>query len=189
MEVIRELFRKNGSSDYIGENITQIQHMAQTAKLAKDAKSDKNIIVACFLHDIGHLIDKDNMFNINIEYIMKNDINYGVKNHELVGAKLCKILDLPELVCDLVANHISAKRYLVSIDQDYKKTLSEASLITLEAQGGTMTIDEIIDYERNPNYKLYVQMRLWDDAAKNIKTFVSDNEIEYFYKCIDNIIN
>ncbi len=57
---IIELYEKHGASDYIGENLTQLEHMTKAAMLAEDYGENKNIILACFLHDIGHLLEINN---------------------------------------------------------------------------------------------------------------------------------
>ncbi len=45
--------------------------------------------------------------------------------------------------------------------------LSEASKETLEVQGGRMTSDEALTFEMDPLHLHYVQLRKWDDQAKN----------------------
>ena len=54
--VIKDLYLKFGDSDYIGEEVTQLEHAIQTAMLAEKDNMDTNMILAAFLHDIGHLL-------------------------------------------------------------------------------------------------------------------------------------
>jgi 2-amino-1-hydroxyethylphosphonate dioxygenase (glycine-forming) len=72
----------------------------------------------------------------------------------------------PQKVCVLVANHVNAKRYLTYKNPKYFAGLSEASLKTLEFQGGPMNADEATQFEQNPYFELIIQMRRWDEAAK-----------------------
>ena len=50
------LYTKYGDYDYIGEKVSQIEHMIQAAMLAEQNNEQKEVIIACFLHDIGHLL-------------------------------------------------------------------------------------------------------------------------------------
>ena len=52
---IFELYEKHGSNEYAGEKISQLEHMVQAAQLAKQAGYDDEIVLAAFLHDIGHI--------------------------------------------------------------------------------------------------------------------------------------
>jgi predicted HD phosphohydrolase len=156
MDEIIELYKNYGSLEYIGENLTQIQHSIQAGILALHNKEENDVILACFLHDIGHLIGIKNKNNI-MEY---EGLNYGIENHENVGADYLKSLGMNDLICDLVRNHVNAKRYLAP------DTLSGASKITLKLQGGVMNEDERKKFEQNINFHLYLKVRHYDDLAK-----------------------
>lgn len=45
--------------------------------------------------------------------MIHNGIDYGVEEHEKLGANFLRKLDVPEKICYFVENHIAAKRYLV----------------------------------------------------------------------------
>ena len=49
----------NNKSLYIGENLTISEHMIQSAMIAEKAKSPKNLVCSCLLHDYGHFILED----------------------------------------------------------------------------------------------------------------------------------
>ncbi len=49
----------NNKSLYIGENITISEHMIQSAMIAEKAKSPKDLVCSCLLHDYGHFILED----------------------------------------------------------------------------------------------------------------------------------
>ncbi len=57
--------------------------------------------------------------------------NLGVLKHEEIGAEVLKNIGFDDKVCELVKNHVNAKRYLVSKDPKYYENLSEASKGTL----------------------------------------------------------
>ena len=100
-----DLFREYGSRDYIGEPVSQQEHMTQCAMLAEKEGYPIEVILGVFLHDIGHLVG------------MKNDFpcmgEVGTQNHEIVGEKFLKDLGFPQTVTSFVRGHVEAKRYLV----------------------------------------------------------------------------
>src|ERR1700732_2180732 len=53
------LYEKHGNEDYIGEPVSQLEHMSQAAVLAEEEGFDDEVILAAFFHDIGHLCAED----------------------------------------------------------------------------------------------------------------------------------
>ena len=70
-------------------------------------------------------------------------------------------------ITHLIANHVEAKRYLVTTQPDYKSNLSTASLITLEHQGGMMSDDEVAKFENDPYFDDIITIRICDEKAKS----------------------
>ena len=64
-------------------------------------------------------------------------------------------------------------------DPDYHAKLSKASQGTLINQGGPMTASEATTFEAHPDFKALIEMRQWDDNAKNENIQVTSNE---YYK-------
>jgi predicted HD phosphohydrolase len=56
IEKIENLFLKAGDSEYGGEAVTQGEHALQAAFLAKSEGYDAHLVVACLLHDVGHML-------------------------------------------------------------------------------------------------------------------------------------
>ena len=54
VDEIMGLYTSYGNEDYIGEPVSQIEHMCQCAQLAKKEKYDDEVILAAFFHAIGH---------------------------------------------------------------------------------------------------------------------------------------
>lgn len=155
---IRQLFESQGDSEYYGENVSQYEHAAQAAILAKRQGYDEEVQIAAFLHDIGHLFPAQTE-----EELMEV---YGRKDHESLAADWLHERGFSEKIAILVENHVNAKRYLTYIDDDYYEALSEASKQTLIFQGGRMTENETKEFEQNPYFELIIKMRRWDEAAK-----------------------
>jgi 2-amino-1-hydroxyethylphosphonate dioxygenase (glycine-forming) len=156
-EEIFALYEKHGAEDYIGEPVSQLEHMAQSAMLAARQGFDEEVILAAFFHDIGHFLSSEETRQMD---------GYGVMSHEKVGADYLRQKGFPERVAKLVESHVQAKRYLTYKHPDYYTRLSEASKKTLEFQGGRMTAEEAKAFENDALFELSIRMRQWDELAK-----------------------
>jgi len=156
---IFQLFQKHGCGDYIGEEISQLEHALQAADLAQRSGLGQEATIAALLHDVGHLLGMDDPSSARME-------DCGVVDHEKLGGQWLQSLGFSQKVCDLVARHVDGKRYLCAVRKDYHKTLSEASKTTLRHQGGPMTAEEANAFEKEELHKIIVAMRHWDEAAK-----------------------
>lgn len=167
--VVKEVFslyEKFGDEDYIGEPVSQLEHMSQAAALAKAEGHDDEVILAAFFHDIGHLCAEageaesmDGMGNVD---------------HEQIGADYLLERGFSERVANLVQGHVIAKRYLTYKYPEYYNRLSDASKATLNFQGGVMTADEAADFELSPDAELIIRLRYWDDMAKEMNVPVDN---------------
>ena len=156
-EIIR-LYEEFGKEDYIGEPVSQVEHMCQAAQLAEQEGFDEEVILAAFFHDIGHLCEQVTP--------VESMGGYGVKDHEQLGAHFLRSKGFSEKVVQLVLAHVEAKRYLTQRYPAYFERLSEASRQTLEYQGGRMSEEEAVHFEQHPWFNLFIKMREWDDNAK-----------------------
>lgn len=157
-DYILDLYKQYGDDDYIGEPVSQVEHMVQCAQLAEKEGYDEEVILSAFFHDIGHLC----------EHIMevKQMDGYGVVDHEKLGAEFLLERHFSENIASLVRNHVQAKRYLTYSDPSYYNRLSEASKRTLEFQGGRMSSEEAAAFEADPLFPLHIRLRRWDELAK-----------------------
>ena len=173
------LFEKYGGEDYDGEPVSQTSHMMQCAMQAINEGADTELMLGAFLHDIGHLL----------RYRQKTEAmgNYGVVNHEGIGADYLREKGFAERICAIVEKHVDAKRYLVTAKPGYREKLSFASLQTLKWQGGAMNKDEAAAFENHPFFNDIIRVRLWDEGAKdrNAKTF----PLQYFINAINEYLD
>jgi predicted HD phosphohydrolase len=153
---IEEIFNGQYSREYLGENVTLVEHALQCADLAMESNAKGELVCAALLHDIGHfLIDE------SVEaYLTGVDAH-----HDEIGAKWVEDR-FTQMVVEPIRLHVDAKRYLVSSDSTYKSLLSEASLKTFEMQGGYMSEFEKEMFLSNPFSQDAIQIRLWDDKGK-----------------------
>lgn len=92
--------------------------------------------------------------------------SYGVVNHEGLGAGYLKEKGFSNRICAMVEHHVNAKRFLVAVDETYQSKLSEASLQTLQWQGGAMHEAEVQTFQQHPFFEDIIKVRLWDEKAK-----------------------
>lgn len=153
---IKELFESAKAEEYLGEDITLVEHMIQCAENAQADDAQNWLIVAALLHDIGHLLVPD----------PANAQDSGVDmHHDDVGAEWIS-KRFPNNVVQAVRLHVDAKKYLVATDNDYYDHLSEASQITLDIQGGVFSKSEATDFIQQQYAYEAVLLRKWDDAGK-----------------------
>ncbi|MCW5912324.1 MAG: HDIG domain-containing protein [Cyclobacteriaceae bacterium] len=165
---IFDLYEKYGRADYIGEPVSQIEHMSQSAGLAIQAGADDEVVLAAFFHDIGHIcVQNDSSLKM---------ASYGIKSHEEIGAGFLRSRGFSERMAQLVENHVKAKRYLTYKYPEYFNQLSEASRQTLIFQGGVMTAAEATEFEQDPLFEHSILLRKWDEAAKEVNVPVMEIE-------------
>ncbi|MFD1275359.1 hypothetical protein ACFQ51_38745 [Streptomyces kaempferi] len=69
---------------------------------------------------------------------------------------------------------MAAKRYLCAVEPEYFGLLTEASVYTLQVQGGPMSAPEVAEYEANPYAADGVAVRRWDDQGKDPEALAPD---------------
>lgn len=153
---IGDIFERCGDEEYLGEPVTMAEHMLQGATIAERNGLDEEIIVGALLHDIGHFTSEFGTFSME---------DTEDRFHEEAGAQVLSLY-FPSVIVDCVRHHVAAKRYLCATKPDYFKRLSEASVHSLNLQGGPMSPDEVADFEKNPNLKKIIQVRYLDEAGK-----------------------
>ena len=160
------LYERHGDEDYIGEPVSQLEHMSQAAVLAEEEGFDDEVILAAFFHDIGHLCAEDSE--------AESMDGFGNVDHEKLGADYLRERGFSEGLANLVESHVIAKRYLTYKYPEYYNKLSDASKATLEFQGGRMTELEATEFEKHPDAELFIRLRYWDDKAKEINVPILD---------------
>jgi len=158
VDEIFSLYENHGNADYIGEPVSQLEHMCQAAQLAEEEGHDDEVVLAAFFHDIGHLC----------EFIMPVELmeGVGVLDHESIGQEYLVKKGFSERIAKLVKSHVEAKRFLTFKFPEYFEKLSDASKLTLQHQGGRMNAEEAEAFEADPMFDIYIKMRTWDDLAK-----------------------
>ena len=151
-----DLFRTVGQ-DHYDEAVSQVDHALQTAALAERDRCPDALVAACLLHDVGHLVSGPD----------DADAAYRDRDlrHERVGAALLARWFDRE-VTEPVRLHVSAKRYLITVDPGYRAGLSPSSIRSLELQGGSLSDPDRATLEAEPHLEAGLRLRRFDDGGK-----------------------
>ena len=163
LEDIELLFARHGNAQYSGEPVTQVQHALQSALLAETNGADEELVVAAFLHDLGHLVNDQG----------DTPTLRGIDDrHEYVALPFLRGL-FGAAVLQPIRLHVEAKRYLCARGDgsmsgaEYLAALSADSLRSLQLQGGVFDDRQADDFIARPFAADAVRVRCWDDQAKS----------------------
>jgi len=153
---IEQLFHRHGAEQYSGEPVTQLEHALQTAHLAEQSEASDELVTACLLHDLGHLLNEQG----------ETPTLRGIDDtHQYFALPFLRGL-FPDAVLDAIRLHVDAKRYLCRANQGYRERLSEDSRRSLALQGGVFEPEEAAAFLLQPGARDAVMLRQWDDLAK-----------------------
>ena len=150
------LFQRRGNDAYFGEHVSTTEHSLQAAYFARQESAPSSLVLAALLHDIGHLVEEvpDELADWTSD-----------AHHDEMGARWLAQRFPPE-VCEPVRLHVAAKRYLCATEPRYVAMLSQASVFTLELQGGPMSAAEVLQFQAQSGFQEAVRLRRWDDQGK-----------------------
>lgn len=150
------LFDRRGVEMYGSEAVNQREHALQCAALAAENGASAELIAACLLHDLGHLVAE-----------RAHEIGETVDDvHQYLAIPFLRGT-FPEGVLQPIRLHVDAKRYLCEADPGYLDQLSPASRHSLELQGGIFNRAQSERFTSNPHAFDAVRLRRWDDQAKS----------------------
>jgi len=144
----------------LGEPVTSLEHALQCADAAEREGCAPALVVAALLHDVGWLPLPAPAGAGGTE-----SAEVGEGEHAARGAALLAGW-LPPGVVEPVRLHVEAKRWLCSVEPAYHAGLSEASRLSLVAQGGQMDAEERRAFEAEPFFQDALLLRRLDDGAK-----------------------
>ncbi len=156
LDDIAQLFSLHGARMYSGEPVSQLQHALQTALLAEQAGANDELVTACLLHDLGHMLNDQG----------ETPTVRGLDDtHQYFALPFLRSL-FPNRVLDAIKLHVDAKRYLCRMVPDYWAALSADSKRSLALQGGIFRDEECAVFIAKPGAADAVKLRQWDDRAK-----------------------
>lgn len=152
---IFDILREFGSLHY-GEDVNQMEHFLQSGHLARIDGAADPLIAAALLHDIGQFLNNAG----NAAEQEGKDAR-----HEAIGADYLAA-HFPISVTEPVRLHVEAKRFLCATEPDYLKSLSRASALSLQLQGGPHDEQEMVDFLALPGATDAIRLRRYDDQGK-----------------------
>ncbi|MEO0896537.1 MAG: HD domain-containing protein [Bacteroidota bacterium] len=175
---VMSFYREFGSINY-GERCSVNSHSFQAGLIAKKKGLDEEMILAAFLHDIGHLTPI-----LMQETEVGRMGEFGMEQHDLIGEEFLKNNGFSPKVLATVRNHVDAKRYLCFAEEGYFEQLSAASKETMLYQGGPMDEEQAKAFEQVPFFEESIQIRKIDEEAKGIDFEIEEESWEYFHQLI-----
>ena len=175
---IINLYKEHGHKKY-DSYITHLEHALQTTELAKKNGESEDFQLACFLHDIGHLLLDEN--NSNNDFL-KEDLK-----HETIGLKYLN-KNFNEEVTYPIMYHVLAKRYLCTVDNNYYESLSIASKKSFIIQGGKIEGDLLKRLEQNDKFKNAIKLRQYEDISKSQNNTNFTIDIDYIKNLLHKFI-
>jgi predicted HD phosphohydrolase len=163
--LILDIYRAHGHRSYSGEPVSHLLHAWQCGQLAYFADASPALQLACWLHDLGHLVS-----GLQGTPTLRGEND----QHELLGADLLEPLWGPD-VAGPIRLHVLAKRYLVTRHPHYRDRLSADSLRSLQLQGGDLSAQESLNFESCPHHKAALLLRVWDEQAKQPDWFAHNS--------------
>jgi len=159
-----DVFAGRATRRYGLSAVNQLQHALQAATLAETDGCAPATVLAALLHDVGHMIHG----------LGEEPAARGIDDrHEELGAEWLSERFGPA-VAEPVRLHVAAKRYLCAVEPDYFGKLSPDSIRSLGLQGGPMSADEIASFRARPHHAEAVQLRRYDEAAKDLRATTPD---------------
>ena len=161
LQDISSLLNSRATTRYGQEAVSQLEHALQCAQLAEKANETPETIVAALLHDLGHMLIKENPDALAEEAMppLKDDL------HQYVALPFLRSV-FTDAVLEPIKLHVEAKRYLCAVDLLYWDSLSPASKHSLELQGGIFDESQVKAFEDLPYASQATQLRRYDDLAK-----------------------
>jgi gamma-butyrobetaine dioxygenase len=141
------------------------EHSLQAAAAAEAEGRPPTLVVAALLHDVGWLL------------------HTGPRPHEERGAAFLARQGFGPEVTEPVRLHVQAKRYLCTIDPDYRSRLSPESRRTLGPQGGLLDEEAREAFATHPFSADALALRRYDDQAKVPGAATPD--LEHFARLLD----
>ena len=150
VDVVMDLLAAGAGVSY-RERVTMLDHALQSAALAEADDAGDEMVLACLLHDLGHILGSAG--------------RWGLPGHAEVGARALQPLLAPAIV-EPIRRHVAAKRHRVAVEPAYHDRLSLASQMSLVEQGGPLAPNDADAFAAGAFAAEALQLRAYDDEGK-----------------------
>ena len=132
---------RHGTAQYSGEPVTQLEHALQTAYLAEQSEADDELVTACLLHDLGHLLNEQG----------ETPTLRGIDDTPPVLRAAVPARPVPRRACSTRSScHVDAKRYLCRANDGYWAKLSDDSKRSLSCRAACSSRSEAAAFLLRP---------------------------------------
>ncbi|KAK2804787.1 hypothetical protein FQN51_001429 [Onygenales sp. PD_10] len=139
------LLRAQDERDYLGEQVTQLEHSLRCAHLARQSEEygdDKEVVLSALLYDVGRFVPTAKQMGA---VVGSDGKSVGPQGYEVLGESYLRELGYSEKICQLVGARVTAKKYPVSTDNDHDDESRKTSKQTLIRQGGVYSEDPLLE--------------------------------------------
>ena len=150
VDVVLDLMAATADETY-GERLSMLDHALQSAAGAAADDAGDEMVLACLLHDLGHILGRAG--------------DWGLPGHAEVGARALQHL-LDQAIVEPIRSHVMAKRYRVALEPSYHDQLSKASQMSLAEQGGALCADDTEAFRVGAFAAEAMRLRAYDDDGK-----------------------
>ncbi len=150
VDVVLDLMAATADETY-GERLSMLDHALQSAAGAVADDAGDEMVLACLLHDLGHILGRSG--------------DWGLPGHAEVGARALQPL-LDQAIVEPIRGHVMAKRYRVAVEPSYHDHLSKASQMSLAEQGGPLCEDDTEAFRVGAFAAEAMRLRAYDDDGK-----------------------
>jgi 2-amino-1-hydroxyethylphosphonate dioxygenase (glycine-forming) len=148
------LYELAGGERYFNHPVTQLNHASVTASYAAREGFDDDVVVAAFLHDIGHICAA----------VGKCQPEPG-RSSESTGADYLRMMGFPDAVAWLLENQTKARQYLTSLYPSFFVSLGKDRQDEIIAAGGPLPAKEAAEFEQEELFRPSIRLVFWDERS------------------------
>jgi len=140
--------------------ITPLDHSLMAASVAESLGMGADLVVAALLHDCGHLLPAAS----------SNTSDNESMGPHVAGSLWLRHLGFSDHVCNLVASHFDAKRFMCYEEESYHASLSDTAKDNLFQHGGPMSRDEAVAFRSRASFETSMALRHCCEEASSPKS-------------------
>jgi len=133
-----------------------LTHSLTAAWAARLDRAPSSLVAAALLHDIGHV------FDLGVEdESWSRDEDHAARGADWLEPILGKEISEP------IRLHVDAKRYIAAKNPAQLTRFSDGAIASLNEQGGPMSTEECLRFERSPYFSDAIKLRDYDDMRNS----------------------
>jgi predicted HD phosphohydrolase len=143
----------------------------QAAAAALRDRADENVVLACLLRDISHLLALEAGAAPGADAC-------ATLEHARLGAMFLGAIGFSDDVCWMVRHHMDAARFLWATDPTYAAALSPGRVEALQSAGGPMPPEQCKALETDARWPKVLSMLTYDQVASKRVQRVAKEQVQ-----------